>query len=164
MIEILFYVCMIILSSALANFIQVINLSIMFFFFHMENWVGIYICSWKRLKQVNVQSIKKVTQHMYYAYHLHDHPGIEPNAPLYRGGPLYQQYIVDAWASIEQSNLNWFQNNQKTIRADLYKGVVDAATNTNGLQDSGQRIVLPSSHTGSPPCNVSAVSGLYGNL
>ncbi len=93
---------------------------------------------------------KKITQHMYYAYRLHDRPGIEPNAPLYRGGPLYQQYIVDAWASIEQSNLNWVRNNQKTIRADLYKGVVDAATNADGLQDSGQRIVLPSSHTGSP--------------
>ncbi len=26
--------------------------------FHMENWVGIYICSWKRLKQVNVENIK----------------------------------------------------------------------------------------------------------
>ncbi len=53
MFEILFYICMIILSSTLANFIQVINLFIMFFFFHMENWIGIYICSWKRLKQVN---------------------------------------------------------------------------------------------------------------
>ncbi len=49
---------------------------------------------------------KKITQHMYYAYHLHDCPAIEPNVPLYRKGPLYQQYIVDAWASIEQCNLN----------------------------------------------------------
>ncbi len=38
---------------------------------------------------------KRVTQHMYYAYCLHDCPAIEPNAPLYRGGRLYQQYIVD---------------------------------------------------------------------
>ncbi len=58
MIEILFYVCMMILSNALANFIQVINLFIMFSFFHMENWVGIYICSWKKLKQVNIENKK----------------------------------------------------------------------------------------------------------
>ncbi len=92
---------------------------------------------------------KKITQHMYYAYRLQDRPTIEPNAPLYRGERLYHQYIVDAWASIEQSNLNWVRHNQKTIHADLYKGVVDAATNADGLEDSGQRIVLPSSHTGS---------------
>ncbi len=93
---------------------------------------------------------KKITQHMYYAYCLQDCPTIEPNAPLYRGERLYHQYIVDAWASIEQSNLNWVRHNQKTIHADLYKGVVDAVTNADGLPDSGQRIVLPSSHTGSP--------------
>ena len=39
---------------------------------------------------------KKITQHMYYAYCLHDCPTIEPNALLYRGGWLYKQYIVDA--------------------------------------------------------------------
>ncbi len=60
MIKILFYVCMIILSSALANFIQVINLFIMFFFFHMENWVGIYVYFWKKLKQVTIQKIKSL--------------------------------------------------------------------------------------------------------
>ncbi len=93
---------------------------------------------------------KKVTQHMYYAYRLHECPTIEPDAPLFKGGRLTQQYVVDAWASIEQSDLNWVWNNQKTIHADLYKGVVDAATNADGLQDSGQHIVLPSSHTSSP--------------
>ncbi len=39
---------------------------------------------------------KKITQHMYYAYRLQDCPIFEPNASLYRGGQLYQQYIVDA--------------------------------------------------------------------
>ncbi len=29
---------------------------------------------------------KRLTQHMYYAYCLQDHPIFEPNAPLYRGG------------------------------------------------------------------------------
>ena len=32
----------------------------------------------------------------------------------------------------------------------MYKGLVDATTNADGLENSGQRIVLPSSHTGSP--------------
>ncbi len=39
---------------------------------------------------------KRVSQYMYYAYHLPDCPAIAPDAPLYRGGQLYQQYIVDA--------------------------------------------------------------------
>lgn len=50
---------------------------------------------------------KKLTQHMYYTYCLHDCPAIEPNVPLFRGGRLTQQYIVDAWASIKQNDLNW---------------------------------------------------------
>jgi hypothetical protein len=71
---------------------------------------------------------------------------------LFRGGRLLQQYVVDAWASIEQSELHWVRNNQKTIRADLYDGVRDALRHdAEGIDMSrmGKRIVLPASHPGS---------------
>src|SRR5258705_395384 len=68
-----------------------------------------------------------------------------------QGGRLFQQYIVDAWASIEQSELNWVRHNQKTIRADLYDGLRDALRGVQGidLRQMGKRIVLPASHPGS---------------
>ena len=69
-----------------------------------------------------------VSQRCYYAYRLHPRiiQGNEIDY-LFRGGRLFQQYMVDAWASVEGSNLFWIRHNQKQIRADLYKGLVDAA-------------------------------------
>jgi len=68
-----------------------------------------------------------------------------------RCGRLVQQYIVDAYAAIEQSRLNYLRRNQKKLRADLYQGLQDTLeagdTDTTTL---GTRIVLPSSFTGGP--------------
>jgi hypothetical protein len=75
---------------------------------------------------------------------------MEPS-DLFRGGRLLQQYIVDAWASIEESNLYWIRHNQKTIRADLYDGLRDALRGVENadMRQMGKRIVLPSTHAGS---------------
>ena len=70
---------------------------------------------------------------------IHPQPGIQP--ALFWGGKLFQQYVVDAWASIEQSKLNWV----KELRADVYQGLRDAAMgdcNENiNLAEHGQRII-----------------------
>ena len=66
-----------------------------------------------------------VTQRCYYAYRLHPRPGHQP--PLLWGGNLFQQYVVDAWASVEQSTLNWVKQHQKELRAEVYSGLRDAA-------------------------------------
>ena len=50
------------------------------------------------------QRSPKVSERAYYAHHLHTRPGIQPT--LFWGGKLFQQFVVDAWASIEQSKLN----------------------------------------------------------
>ena len=61
-------------------------------------------------------------------------------------GKLFQEYVVDGWATTEQSCLDWVQRNQTKIRVDTYKGLTDALAvdpqmDANNL---GQRIVLPS--------------------
>ncbi|KAG2743362.1 hypothetical protein P692DRAFT_20684379, partial [Suillus brevipes Sb2] len=48
---------------------------------------------------------KKVTQLLYYAYRIHLRPARMDHNNIFRGGRLFQQYVVDAWASIEQNNL-----------------------------------------------------------
>src|ERR1700749_2361487 len=75
---------------------------------------------------------------------------MEPS-DLFRGDRLLQQYVVDAWASIEESELNWVRENQKKIRADLYDGLRDAMRGAEDIDMSnmGKRIVLPASHPGS---------------
>ncbi|ETW79519.1 hypothetical protein HETIRDRAFT_428038 [Heterobasidion irregulare TC 32-1] len=66
----------------------------------------------------------KVSQRCYYAYRLMRRL-LEPET-IFRAGKLFQQYVVDAWASIESSNLFWIRNHQKEIRADKYQSLFDA--------------------------------------
>ena len=96
----------------------------------------------------NQQRTKYVSETAYYAYRLQQKT-LEANAALLWSGKLFQQYVVDAWASIEQSKLNWVRNNQKKIRAEVYQGVVDAVAGDEDLCQQGHWVVLPASHTGS---------------
>jgi len=45
-----------------------------------------------------------VSDTYYYAYRLHVRDGPQP--PLFYGGKLFQQFVVDAWANCEQRKLN----------------------------------------------------------
>ncbi len=58
---------------------------------------------------------------------------------------MRQQYIVDAYAAIEQKCLRYLRLNQKKLCADLYQGLQDAiVTGDNSATAIGQRIILPS--------------------
>ena len=61
-----------------------------------------------------------------------------------------QQYVVDAWASTEQSELNWIRHHQKELRSDLYQDLRNAANDGADAANQGKRIILPSTHMGSP--------------
>lgn len=61
-----------------------------------------------------------------------------------------QEWVVDAWATIEQKRLSWLRNNQQTLRADSYSSFEDAVAEGLPLRQIGVRTVLPSSHLGSP--------------
>ncbi|CAB4416166.1 unnamed protein product [Rhizophagus irregularis] len=65
-------------------------------------------------------------------------------------GRLFQQWIVDMYAMIEQTRLNYLRHNQKQIRAELYSGLQDAINSGDNLANVGQRIILPSTFTGGP--------------
>jgi hypothetical protein len=62
-----------------------------------------------------------VTMAKFYGYRLQhrDTDGI----PLLRGDRLRHQYIVDAYAAIEQNRLQYLRLNQKKLRADLYQSL-----------------------------------------
>ncbi|GJV06197.1 ATP-dependent DNA helicase PIF1-like protein [Tanacetum coccineum] len=47
---------------------------------------------------------------------------------LLRGGQLFQQYLVDAYTTIDEQRLEWTRNNQDTLRVDLYHNLWDAVT------------------------------------
>ncbi|EUC59156.1 helitron helicase-like amino-terminal domain protein [Rhizoctonia solani AG-3 Rhs1AP] len=103
-----------------------------------------------------------VSELQFYSYMLFPRETFKPNGPLptadshfsslLRARRLLHQYIVDAWAVIDQARLIWFRMNQSTIRAELYRGVVDAlqGDNVGEAPQVGQDIgtILPSSYYG----------------
>jgi hypothetical protein len=89
-----------------------------------------------------------VSQLCYYAYRIHWRTN--QSDVLFWAGKLFQQYVVDAWASIEESNLCWVRLHQKDLKADTYHGLRDAIATDLPSEDHGHRFILPSSHAGSP--------------
>jgi hypothetical protein len=70
---------------------------------------------------------------------------------LLRGDRLRHQYIVDAYAAIEQNCLRHLHLNQKKLHVDLYQDLQDAiVAGDNNVTAIGQRIILPSSFTAGP--------------
>ncbi|KIJ29916.1 hypothetical protein M422DRAFT_268583 [Sphaerobolus stellatus SS14] len=93
----------------------------------------------------------RLTCVQFHAYRLHIKPEDKVQGLLHRGGRLLHQYVVDAWAQIEQSHLSWLQFNQNKLRAEVYNGLADALQSGDASLDNiGHRLVLPSSHIGSP--------------
>ncbi|XP_038709423.1 uncharacterized protein LOC120004225 isoform X1 [Tripterygium wilfordii] len=92
-----------------------------------------------------------VTRREYYSYMLHQRS--YGNGLLIMGGKLYQQYIVDAFTSIEDERLRYirYKHQQEHYRCEIYKGIQDAFLQGDTAANSiGKRVILPSSFTGSP--------------
>jgi hypothetical protein len=85
----------------------------------------------------------------YYAQKMHFSGKL---SALHFGGRLFQQYIIDIAAKIEQNTLNFLVLNQAQLRAELYQGVADMVEHDFQLHPAqvGQRIILPASFHGSP--------------
>ncbi|XP_022841901.1 uncharacterized protein LOC111365576 [Olea europaea var. sylvestris] len=73
------------------------------------------------------------------------------NCILLHASRLLQQYVVDMYVKIETARLDYFHNNQKVIRAELYERIVDSVQNgENTGYKIGRSLVLPSDFVGSP--------------
>ena len=88
----------------------------------------------------------RVTQMQFYSYRLQ----IRDDNWIQSAGRLYQQYIVDQYAKIEQNRLNYLRQNQSTLRTELYQGAVDAIHGGDHAANIGRRIILPSTFSGGP--------------
>ncbi|GBL83774.1 hypothetical protein AVEN_132666-1 [Araneus ventricosus] len=109
-------------------------------------------CSWntgmEHVEERRTAKRTRVTQLQYYAYRLSQRNGF---SILHNSGKLFQQYIVDAYVKTEGSRLHFLRQNQKDLRIELYRGLLDAlecrALNENIC--TGKLIILPSSFQGS---------------
>ena len=92
------------------------------------------------------------TAKQYYKYRLMPRSGETFNT-IHRMGQLFQQYVVDMYAKIECSRLDYIRYNQNHLQAELYQGLTGAVENADGQLDGsqiGKKVTLPSSFTGSP--------------
>ena len=67
---------------------------------------------------------------------------------LHDGRKLYQQWIIDQYAKMENSRLQYCFHHQKDFCCDKYQKVFDALQ-AGEIENSGQMVILPSSFTGS---------------
>ena len=97
----------------------------------------------------NTYKRKRISMREFYCYQLLEHQN--QSDILFRSGRLLQQCVVDAYACVEEDRFDYIRKNQKNLRSEVYQGIQDAITkgDTNA-QAIGKRIILPSSHTGSP--------------
>ncbi|XP_044597781.1 uncharacterized protein LOC123274285, partial [Cotesia glomerata] len=63
---------------------------------------------------------------------------------------LFQQFIVDMYAKVESERLNFIRYNQSKLRAEEYIHLRDTISNDKEAANIGQRVILPSTYTGSP--------------
>jgi hypothetical protein len=87
---------------------------------------------------------------MFHSYYLHDRHGVK--SLLLRGGRLFQDWVIDAAAVMEQNLLKWISENQPKLRAEKYSNLQNTVTENPDAEatDVGHRVVLPSSFSGSP--------------
>lgn len=63
---------------------------------------------------------------------------------------LLNQFLVDMYAKIECERLLYIRLNQKKLRATEYIHLRDAIASDGNVNNIGQMVILPSTHTGSP--------------
>lgn len=69
---------------------------------------------------------------------------------LHIGGRLWQQFVVDAFAAVEQYRLDWIRSHQNVIRSDLHRSIRDSVSKGDtDLGTKGKNVILPATHTGS---------------
>nr|XP_017250922.1 PREDICTED: uncharacterized protein LOC108221565 [Daucus carota subsp. sativus] len=91
---------------------------------------------------------ESITLKDYYAYRLQvrHNEGMTPRL----GGRLFQQYIVDAFSTIEQARLWWFRTHQTTLRSELYSHICDSIRSGDSDKSNlGKSFILPAGYVGS---------------
>jgi len=95
--------------------------------------------------------VRDITHMQFYAYRLASREGF---SRIHSSRKLFLQYVLDAYLTVEGNRLEYIRQNQATIRAETYQGLldfveadVDPMDNTRPRQ-AGVRIVLPSSFLG----------------
>lgn len=92
---------------------------------------------------------QSVSLREYYSYRLQLRRN--EGKTLHKSGRLFQTYVVDCYSAILEHEMNWYKQNQNTIRSDLYNGLCDRiADGETSCEAVGRRVILPATFAGGP--------------
>ncbi|KAI8549387.1 hypothetical protein RHMOL_Rhmol06G0020800 [Rhododendron molle] len=89
----------------------------------------------------NRPAAKRLTQMDFYSYRLFERT--TEYSTILRGGKLFQEFLVDAWAATEQNRLTYYKLNQARLRSSLYQDLTDIGPDVLNPDQIGQRYIGP---------------------
>ncbi|KAF8100728.1 hypothetical protein N665_0218s0066 [Sinapis alba] len=97
----------------------------------------------KKLKKPNI------SMRQFFAFRLHEREN--ESHCLLHARRLFQQFLVDAYTTIESNRLRYLKFNQATLRSDSFDSIKESENAGKiDMQEQGQEFRLPASFTGSP--------------
>ncbi|KAF8092050.1 hypothetical protein N665_0426s0008 [Sinapis alba] len=90
-----------------------------------------------------------ISMRQHYAYRLHERKN--ESGHLLHSRRLFQQFLVDAYTTIESNRLRYLKLNQSTLRSDSFDSIKESETaGKTNMDEQGTEFVLPASFTGGP--------------
>nr|XP_043638365.1 uncharacterized protein LOC122609383 [Erigeron canadensis] len=100
------------------------------------------------VEDLTTSKASKVTMRQFFAYMIQHRPHLQ--SLLLKSRKLFQQFLVDAYTMIESEKISYIRFNQGNLRSESYDRLVKAVNEGNTEATYlGQRVILPSSFTGS---------------
>ncbi|XP_048622867.1 uncharacterized protein LOC106448487 [Brassica napus] len=97
----------------------------------------------KKLKKENI------SMRQFFAFRLHERKN-EAHTIL-NSGRLFQQFVVDAYTTIESNRLRYLRTHQTTLRSDSYDSIKQSENAGRiDMAEQGSSFVLPATFTGGP--------------
>lgn len=99
----------------------------------------------------STKKLKKdtISMRQFFAFRIQDREN-ESNV-LLKSRRLFQQFLVDAYTTIESNRLRYLKFNQTCLRSDSFDSIKESESAGNiDMHEQGQQFILPATFTGSP--------------
>ncbi|CAF1965207.1 unnamed protein product [Brassica napus] len=90
-----------------------------------------------------------ISMRQFYAFRLQEQKN--ESHSLLHARRLFQQFLVDAYTTIESNRLRYLKFNQSTLRSDSYDSIKESErAGKTDMHDQGSEFLLPATFTGGP--------------
>ncbi|KAG7594947.1 P-loop containing nucleoside triphosphate hydrolase [Arabidopsis thaliana x Arabidopsis arenosa] len=103
----------------------------------------------KCYKSSNNKKKKCISMRQWYAFRIQDREN--ECHTLLESKRLFQQFLCDAYTTIESNRLSYIKFNQSKLRCENFNSIKEAANSgTKDMAEEGNQILIPASFTGGP--------------